>query len=158
MAWQPGAGGRTPCDLPLVALTQAEIERLESTYPQIEDILPLSPLQEGLLFHALYDAQAPDVYTVQLELGLAGPLDSDALQAAARALVQRHASLRAGFRHENLSRPVQIILPRVTVPWRRIDLSLLDDASAMRSGSPASWPRSVPSASIWPRRRFFALR
>ena len=46
-------------------------------YPQIEDILPLSPLQEGLLFHALYDAQAPDVYTVQLELGLEGPLDSD---------------------------------------------------------------------------------
>ena len=40
------------------ALTQAEIERLEREYPQIEDILPLSPLQEGLLFHALYDAQA----------------------------------------------------------------------------------------------------
>ena len=34
-------------------------------YPQIEDILPLSPLQEGLLFHALYDAQAPDVYATQ---------------------------------------------------------------------------------------------
>ena len=71
----PGAGGRTPSDLPLVALSQAEIERLESRYPQIEDILPLSPLQEGLLFHALYDAQAPDVYTVQLVLGLDGPLD-----------------------------------------------------------------------------------
>jgi hypothetical protein len=55
----PGAGGRTPSDLPLVALTQAEIERLESDYPQIEDVLPLSPLQEGLLFHALYDAQVP---------------------------------------------------------------------------------------------------
>ena len=55
--------------------------------PQIEDILPLSPLQEGLLFHALYDAQAPDVYTVQLVLALAGPLDSAALQAAAQALL-----------------------------------------------------------------------
>ena len=76
-----GAGGRTPSDLPLVALSQAEIERLESTYPQIEDILPLSPLQEGLLFHALYDAQAPDVYTVQLELTLEGALDSAALEA-----------------------------------------------------------------------------
>ena len=71
----PGAGGRTPCDLPLVALSQAEIERLESAYPQIEDVLPLAPLQEGLLFHALYDAQAPDVYTVQLDLGLEGALD-----------------------------------------------------------------------------------
>ena len=38
------------------ALTQGEIERLESHYGRIEDILPLSPLQEGLLFHALYDA------------------------------------------------------------------------------------------------------
>ena len=71
-AAQPGAGGRTPSDLPLVELSQAEIERLESLYPRIEDVLPLSPLQEGLLFHALYDAQAPDVYTVQLELDLDG--------------------------------------------------------------------------------------
>ena len=74
-AAQPGAGGRTPSDLPLVALSQAEIERLEHLYPDLDDILPLSPLQEGLLFHALYDAQAPDVYTVQLVIGLEGPLD-----------------------------------------------------------------------------------
>src|SRR5262249_17997480 len=50
----PEAGGRSPSDLPLVALTQGEIERLERQYRQIEDVLPLSPLQEGLLFHALY--------------------------------------------------------------------------------------------------------
>src|SRR5262249_29027459 len=68
----PGAGGRTPSDLPLVTLTQAEIERLERAYGRIEDVLPLSPLQEGLLFHALYDAQAAAVYTGQLERTLAG--------------------------------------------------------------------------------------
>ena len=101
----PGAGGRTPSDLPLVALSQAEIERLESAYPQIEDILPLSPLQEGLLFHALYDAQAPDIYTTQLVLGLDGLLDEAVLETAVRALLARHASLRAGFQHANLSRP-----------------------------------------------------
>jgi non-ribosomal peptide synthase protein (TIGR01720 family) len=128
-AGQPGAGGRTPSDLPLVALSQAEIERLESHYPHIEDILPLSPLQEGLLFHALYDAQGPDVYTTQLMLGLDGPLANEALRAAADALVQRHASLRAAFRHENLSRPVQIILPAARMSWRSIDLSLLDEAA-----------------------------
>ena len=44
---------------------------------RVEDILPLSPLQEGLLFHALYDAQAPDVYTAQLVLGLEGRLTSE---------------------------------------------------------------------------------
>src|ERR1041384_3756170 len=51
---EPHAGGWTPSDLPLIELTQGEIERLEGEYPKIEDILPLSPLQEGLLFHALY--------------------------------------------------------------------------------------------------------
>src|ERR1700686_1542720 len=95
----------------------------------IEDILPLSPLQEGLLFHALFDAQGPDFYTMQLAFVIEGPLESDALRAAADALVQRHASLRAAFRHENLSRPVQIILPAVRVPWRSIDLSVLDEAA-----------------------------
>ena len=94
----------------------------------IEDILPLSPLQEGLLFHALYDAQAPDVYTVQLVLGLEGPLEGARLQTAVQAVLARHASLRAGFWHDNLSRPVQIIVPRVAAPWRSIDLSVLDEA------------------------------
>ena len=133
MRRQPGAGGRTPSDLPLVALSQAEIERLESRYPQIEDILPLSPLQEGLLFHALYDAQAPDVYTVQLVLGLDGPLDAAALEAAVRALLARHASLRAGFQHENLSRPVQII-----VSAGRAALAQHRSVGAGRSGTRAA--------------------
>ena len=115
-------------DLPLVSLSPAEVAWLESHYHQIEDILPLSPLQEGLLFHALYDAEGPDIYTMQRAVMLDGPLQSDALQAAADALVQRHASLRAAFRHDNLSRPVQIIVPTVRVLWRNIDLSLLDEA------------------------------
>ena len=61
-AAEPSAGGHTPSDFPLVALSQAEVDQLEAQYPKLEDILPLSPLQEGLLFHALYDTQAPDVY------------------------------------------------------------------------------------------------
>ena len=127
-AAQPGAGGRSPSDLPLVRLSQAEIEGLESHYPRIEDILPLSPLQEGLLFHALYDGQGPDVYMVQLALILRGPLDNEALERAAQALVQRHANLRSGFQHEKLSQPVQVIVGRVVAPWRSLDLSLLDAA------------------------------
>ena len=125
---QPGAGGRSPCDLPLLALSQAEIERLESRHPQLEDLLALSPLQEGLLFHARYDAQAPDVYTVQLVLALEGALDSAALETAAQALIERHASLRAGFEHESLLRPVQVIVAGARAPWRSLDLSLLDEA------------------------------
>ena len=40
-AERPRAGGRSPCDLPLLALSQAEIERLESRHPQLEDLLAL---------------------------------------------------------------------------------------------------------------------
>src|SRR5947209_864635 len=125
-AEQPGAGGRSPCDLPLLRLSQDEIERIESKYPHIEDILPLSPLQEGLLFHALYDVGAPDVYIVQLALAFEGPLDGARLERAAQVLVERHASLRAGFEHEKLSRPVQVMLAGLRVPWRNVDLSELD--------------------------------
>ena len=92
-------------------------------YGAIEDILPLSPLQEGLLFHALYDAAGPDVYTVQLELELEGALDAAVLQASMRAVVGRHASLRAAFCHEQLSGRCRWCCARAAVPWRLIDLS-----------------------------------
>ena len=114
--------------VPALELSQGELDRLEEDYGALEDILPLSPLQEGLLFHALYDARGPDVYTVQLELTLSGRLDGGRLRAAAGALLGRHAVLRAGFVHEGLSRPVQVIVPRVEVPWRELDLSGLDGA------------------------------
>jgi hypothetical protein len=93
--------------------------------PALEDILPLSPLQEGLLFHALYDEKALDGYIVQLTLGLEGALDEKALEAAAQALLRRHANLRAGFHHEGLAQPVQIIPRELALPWQRIDLSVL---------------------------------
>src|SRR5437764_1272238 len=147
----PGAGGRSPSDLPLVVLSLGEIEWLERQYAPIEDVLPLSPLQEGLLFHALYDAQTPDLYTVQLELGLEGALDSARLEAAVEALLGRHGSLRAAFRHERLPRPVQIIVPRVEPRWRRIDLSLLEEASVVappdRTGKPVAPERLTVSLS-----------
>ena len=86
-AQAPGAGGRTPVRPAAAGAVAGRDRAAGAPHPQIEDILPLSPLQEGLLFHALYDAQAPDVYTVQLVLGLQGPLDRDALQAARAALM-----------------------------------------------------------------------
>src|SRR6185312_1338273 len=128
-AAQPGAGGRTPSDLPLITLSQAEIERLEHDHPALEDILPLAPLQEGLLFHALYAAQGPDVYITQLVLGLEGALDGATLRTAADALLARHASLRVAFRHAELSRPVQIVMAAVRAPWRSVDLSGFDAAT-----------------------------
>ena len=69
---------------------------------------------------------------MQLELELEGALDSALLEASLQAVVGRHASLRSGFRHEHLSRPVQVVLARVAVPWRLIDLSGLDEDEQQR--------------------------
>ena len=72
-AAQPEAGGPHALGSAAgVAVAEPRSSGWRRAMPQIEDILPLSPLQEGLLFHALYDAQGPDVYTVQLVLGLRG--------------------------------------------------------------------------------------
>ncbi|MGV4989154.1 amino acid adenylation domain-containing protein, partial [Streptomyces sp. NRAIS4] len=99
----------------------------------LADVLPLSPLQEGLLFHALYDERAADVYTVQLSFDLEGPLDAAALRAAAEALLRRHPNLRAAFRHEGLSRAVQIVPHEVALPWTETDLSAETDPDRQRA-------------------------
>lgn len=91
----------------------------------IEDVLPLSPLQEGLLFHSLYDGDGADVYTVQLMVDLAGPLDGARLRAALDTVVRRHANLRAGFRTVRSGKPVQFVPREVSVPWQDADLSAL---------------------------------
>jgi amino acid adenylation domain-containing protein len=83
-------------------------------------------LQQGFLFHAIYDTQGPDVYTVQLILGLEGPLRESGLRAAANKLWQRHANLRASFAHQGLNQPLQLIHSEVSLPWVTIDLSSLD--------------------------------
>lgn len=90
----------------------------------VEDVWPLSPLQEGLLFHAaLDDRGGPDVYTVQAVLALDGPVDAVRLRASWEALVARHAALRAGFRHVSGAQMVQVIAREVTLPWREEDVS-----------------------------------
>ncbi|MET9660090.1 non-ribosomal peptide synthase/polyketide synthase [Streptomyces sp. NPDC006510] len=121
-AGQPGAGGRTPSDLPLVPLAQDEIERLERVWPLLDEVLPLAPLQEGLLFHALYETDA-DSYTVQLSLDMTGELDGDALAAAAGQVLRRHGNLRAGFWHEGGGQPVQFIPTEVELPWFSYDVT-----------------------------------
>ncbi|MFI1227663.1 MULTISPECIES: amino acid adenylation domain-containing protein [unclassified Streptomyces] len=92
---------------------------------RIEDVLPLGPLQEGLLFHALYDTEGPDLYTVQSVFHLDGEIDVEVLRSAARALLKRHAVLRVGFRHKGGENPLQVIRREVPLPWKECDLSSL---------------------------------
>ncbi|MEE4592678.1 amino acid adenylation domain-containing protein [Streptomyces sp. DSM 41524] len=98
-----------------------------ATQPGLQDILPLAPLQEGLLFHSVYDEAAPDVYVVQDTMDLEGDLDPEALRAACRTLLRRHANLRAGFRYAGLRRPVQFIPREVPLPWEEFDLAALSE-------------------------------
>ncbi|MFE9203290.1 amino acid adenylation domain-containing protein [Micromonospora sp. NPDC007230] len=117
----PGAGGHTPSDL-LLPLSQEEIEAIEAAQPAASDLLPLSTLQEGLLFHALYDGPDRDVYTVQLCFDLAGELDAEALRGAADALLARHANLRAAFRQRPSGESVQVVVDGLRAGWREHDL------------------------------------
>jgi len=130
---QSGAGGLTPSDVPLVALSQPEIDRLESEHGEIEDILPLTPVQEGMLFYAFYDAAGPDIYNVQIMLKLEGPLDEKALHDAAKALLGRHKNLCVAFEHKDLDRPVQIIPKDFSPSWNTLDLSTFDPQERERS-------------------------
>ncbi|MYY86182.1 amino acid adenylation domain-containing protein, partial [Streptomyces sp. SID335] len=92
---------------------------------------PLSPLQEGMLFHASYDDQGPDVYTVQSTLDVEGPLDTARLRTSWEALLARHAALRACFRPVTGARMVQVIPREVTLPWNEADVSTLVEPEAL---------------------------
>ncbi|MFH8407405.1 amino acid adenylation domain-containing protein [Streptomyces sp. NPDC018019] len=123
----PGAGGHTPGDFPLLDLTQESVAALEAAVPSLTDIWPLSPLQEGLLFHAAFDEEGPDVYETQRLLDLTGPLDAARLRASWEALLARHDALRASFHQRESGDTVQVVARDVTLPWREADVSALPE-------------------------------
>ena len=119
----PGAGGHSPSDFPLVRLGQGEVDHLEERFPDLQEILPLSPLQEGLLFHGLFDGAAPDVYTVQFVMDIEGDLDLECLRAACAELLERHPHLGARFVSVGSRAPVQVIAHDAAIPVTRVDLT-----------------------------------
>ncbi|MCH0541874.1 amino acid adenylation domain-containing protein [Streptomyces sp. MUM 203J] len=106
-------------------LTEEETARVEAAAGlPVADIWPLSPLQEGMYFHATYDAgDALDVYLSQETLDFDRRLDADRLRAACRALLERNTSLRAGFTSDGLPQPVQFIADGAGIPLVETDLS-----------------------------------
>ncbi|UNS95053.1 condensation domain-containing protein [Streptomyces tubbatahanensis] len=89
----------------------------------IEDILPVTPLQEGMLFHHVYDDSAPDSYVAQVAFDLDGVLDREALRAAAGELLRRHPNLRSCFRQRRSGDWVRLLRREVRLPWHERDLS-----------------------------------
>ena len=87
---------------------------------EIEDFYPLSPLQEGMLFHSLY---APEVgaYINTFSNGLQGALNVSAFQRAWQQVVNRHQALRSIFVKDGLKQPLQFVYRQTSLPWEVLD-------------------------------------
>ncbi|WP_078326599.1 non-ribosomal peptide synthetase, partial [Mycobacteroides salmoniphilum] len=114
-----GGGGFTPSDIVPAHLTQQQIDELEQLH-RVADVLPLTPLQQGLLFHATAHASSDDVYAVQLDLTLAGLLDAPRLRDAVHTVVARYPNLAARF-HPQFDPPVQSIPVDPVTPWQQVE-------------------------------------
>ncbi|MBI2697452.1 non-ribosomal peptide synthase/polyketide synthase, partial [Mycobacterium nebraskense] len=120
-----GGGGLTPSDIAPARLSQQQIDELCRQHPTA-DVLPLTPLQQGLLFHAS-TGQDPgdDVYAVQLDITVCGPLDPQRLREAVHTVLNRHPNLVARF-CEDFDEPVQIIPADPAMAWRYVQLGADD--------------------------------
>ncbi|MFI6688489.1 amino acid adenylation domain-containing protein [Streptomyces sp. NPDC050485] len=124
----PGAGGLTPSDVPLVSVAQGEIEQWERGHRGLAEVWPLTPLQSGLVFHALLADASFDAYHMQLVFHLRGRVDPRRMRTAGQALLDRYANLRAAFVPGATGDPVQLVAQDVELPWRHIDARDLDEA------------------------------
>ncbi|GAA4295002.1 non-ribosomal peptide synthetase [Mycobacterium paraffinicum] len=125
---QNGGGGLTPSDIAPARLTQRQIDELQAQY-DIADILPLTPLQEGLLFHSAPDRG--DLYAMQLDITVAGPLDPYRLQDAVQTVLRRHPNLAARYCPQ-FDEPVQIIPAAPQIPWQYLEYGSEVDEGAGR--------------------------
>ncbi len=114
-----GGGGLTPSDIAPARLNQQQIDELQQQF-EITDILPLTPLQQGLLFHARTAHARGDVYAVQVDIALSGTLDQHRLRAAVHAVISRHPHLAARF-HRQFDEPVQLIPADPAPGWRYVE-------------------------------------
>ncbi|MGH3959765.1 amino acid adenylation domain-containing protein [Mycobacterium sp.] len=129
-----GGGGLTPSDIAPARLSQQQIDELQRQY-RIADILPLAPLQQGLLFHAgAAQGSGDDVYAVQLDITITGALDQHRLRDAVHTVVNRYPNLVARFCAQ-FDEPVQIIPADPVAAWRYVEL----DAGSVDVAEQVQW-------------------
>ncbi|WP_416985398.1 amino acid adenylation domain-containing protein [Streptomyces sp. T028] len=119
-------GGHSPSDFDLVRLTQADVDALDG--PDLRDILPLTPLQEGLYFHSVFDDDSAGAYVEQQLLTLEGEVDADRLAAAATRLLTLHPNLAARFTALADGRVVSVLESGVRAPFSTLDRPGITDA------------------------------
>ncbi|BBP58423.1 non-ribosomal peptide synthase/polyketide synthase [Pseudomonas sp. St316] len=108
--------GFTPSDFPLAGLNQAQLDALPLAPRDVEDIYPLSPMQQGMLFHSLYEQQAGH-YINQLRVDVEG-LDVERFRQAWQAAVDAHEVLRSSFVWEgDFKRALQVVHKQMEVAF-----------------------------------------
>ena len=94
------------------------------SFEDIDDAYPLSPVQQGMLFHALASPDS-DVYVTYVTMTLRGALDVSRLQTAWDAVYRHYESLRASFVWDGLDEPLQLIQSRCDLVWEQHDWTAL---------------------------------
>ncbi|NQZ08854.1 MAG: amino acid adenylation domain-containing protein, partial [Algicola sp.] len=114
-----GAGQITPAMLPLVELTEKDISRIVAKVPDgvsnIQDIYPLGPLQQGILFHHMMSTNG-DPYVLPLLFKANGEQAVNRFLQGLAFIVDRHDALRTVVLWNDLSVPVQVVCRRATLP------------------------------------------
>ena len=108
-----------PTDLPLVRLTPEQSRLLPLPAAEIEDIYPLSPMQQGMLFHSV-ETPGAGLYVSQMSVSVEG-LDVARFERAWASALERHAILRTGFAWQGLPEPVQIVHRSAQAAFRQLD-------------------------------------
>ncbi len=139
----PSAGGLTPSDVPLVRVGQAELDRWRRDYPGLTDVLPLSPLQAGLLFLIEVSEGSADPYLLQSAVELSGVIDPDRLRLAAQTVLDRQAILRTAFATTADGVPVQLVAEGTRVPWRIVDTDEQDPVALLAAEQRLSFDPAV---------------